>query len=55
VLQFRPLSRAEAKEVLAEIGSDRQLPDGAEMTLAELFSIQPSGKVFSRRKIGFTA
>ena len=53
VLQFRALTRDEAKGVMAEIGSDRELPDGPELTLAELFSVQPSGKVFHRRRIGF--
>lgn len=55
VLQFRKLTRDEARAVLIECGSNRELPDGAMHTLAELFSTQPSGKGFVRRKIGFTA
>ena len=42
VLEFRPLERSEAKAVLQEVGSDRELPDGKEFTLAEIFSSQPS-------------
>lgn len=53
VMQFRALTRAEAQAVLAEVDSDRELPDGNVITLAEIFSTQPSGKSFSRRKIGF--
>lgn len=53
VLQFRPLTRAEAQVVLAEAKCDRQLPDGNKFTLAECFSSRPSGKGFTRKKIGF--
>jgi hypothetical protein len=53
VLQFRPLTRVEARGVLDEINDARDLPDGSEMTLAQLFSVQPSGKAYSRRKVGF--
>jgi molybdopterin-guanine dinucleotide biosynthesis protein len=55
VLQFRELTRAEAKAVLAEVGVQRELPDGDKISLAEVFSAQPSGKTFTRRKIGFTS
>jgi hypothetical protein len=55
VLQFRELNRVEAQAVLDEVKSDRDLPDGNKHTLAELFSSQPSGKSFHRRKIGFTS
>jgi molybdopterin-guanine dinucleotide biosynthesis protein len=55
VLQFRELTRKEAKAVLAEVGLERELPDGEKITLAEVFSAQPSGKTFTRRKIGFTS
>lgn len=53
IIQFRALSRAEAKKVLEEVGSDRELPDGDQHTLAEIFSSQPSGKTFNRRTVGF--
>lgn len=55
VLQFRELTRTEAKAVLAEVGIERELPDGDRISLAEVFSTQPSGKTFSRRRIGFTS
>ena len=55
VIQFRALTRTEAQAVLDEIGLDRPLPEGTEkITLAEVFSAQPSGKTWTRRKIGFT-
>ena len=50
VVHFRPLSRAEAQNVLDEADVDRDLPDGAEITLADLFNSQPSSS--SRRKGG---
>lgn len=53
VLQFRPLTRIEAEAVKTEIGLERDLPDGNRITLAEVFSSQPSGKGWTRRKIGF--
>lgn len=53
VLQFRALSREEAQAVLDEVQSDRALPDGATITLAEVFSTLPSGRSYARRKIGF--
>ena len=48
VLQFRPLTRDEAATVLAEVGSDKTLPDGSEFTLAELFNSQPSNNKKTR-------
>lgn len=54
VVQFRELTRKEAKAVLEEVGIDRELPDGDSISLAEVFRVQPSGKTFSRRHIGFT-
>lgn len=53
VLQFRPLTRAEALGVHREVGVMRELPDGTAFTLAECFSSHPSGKVHTRRKVGF--
>lgn len=52
ILQFRPLDRNEAKAVLAEVGSDRELPDGKEFTLAEIFGSQPSSNK-KQRGMGF--
>lgn len=53
VVQFRPLLRAEALAVLDEVKSDRELPDGSEFTLAEIFTSQPSADTVVRRGIGF--
>lgn len=53
VLQFRALSRAEARAVLDEIGDTRALPDGSEFTFAEIFAKLPSGGGFKKRSIGF--
>jgi hypothetical protein len=55
VMQFRALTRDEAKAVQAEVGHTGELPDGKEITLAEIFSAQPSGKTFVRRKMGFVS
>lgn len=55
ILKFRALDRTEAQSVLDEIGSDKQLPDGNKITLAEIFSSLPSGNKIKRRKIGFTS
>jgi hypothetical protein len=44
ILEFRPLTRVEAQGVFDEIGREGPLPDGGELTLASLFSSQPSGK-----------
>lgn len=52
VVQFRPLTRDEAQSVLQEVGSPRSLPAGDQLTLAEIFSTQPSGST-TKRKIGF--
>ncbi len=55
VLQFRPLTRAEAKVVADSMNVE--LPDGNEFTLAEIFNVQPSaaaGIQYKRRTIGFT-
>lgn len=54
VIQFRPLTRDEAKAVLAEIKSDRELPDGPEISLANLFNSQPSSSTRKKGTIGFT-
>lgn len=51
VLEFRPLTRAEAQAVRDEIGSDLAIPDKDHITLAELFSSQPSTK--KKRQVGF--
>jgi len=52
-VEFRPLDRIEAQAVLDEVKSDRQLPDGSEFTLAEIFSSQPSAETTQRRSVGF--
>lgn len=52
-IQFRPLTRAEAQNVLDEVKSDRTLPDGRELTLAEIFSSQPSADGSPRKGMGF--
>lgn len=52
VVEFRPLTRAEAKDVFKEVGRDEsELRDGQEMTLAEIFQSQPSAR--KGRGIGF--
>lgn len=53
VLQFRPLTRKEAQAVVAETKSNRELPDGQEFTLAEIFKSQPSGNKIGT-PMGFT-
>jgi len=55
VLQFRKLTREEAQAVLDEVGSTATIPDGKEISLAELFSTSSTRKVLKRRAIGFTA
>lgn len=52
VLQFRALTRKEALAVLDETKSNRQLGDGQEFTLAEIFKSQPSGNK-SGHRVGF--
>lgn len=51
-VQFRPLSRTEAQAVLEEAGDERELPDGNNLTLAEIFSSQPSANA-PKRRMGF--
>ena len=53
-MQFRALTRKEAQAVLDEAKSDRTLGDGADFTLAEIFSSQPSADSQPRRGMGFT-
>jgi SpoVK/Ycf46/Vps4 family AAA+-type ATPase len=53
VMEFRPLTREEAQEVLKEVGSDRALPDGRSFTLADIFSTQEHGEQARRNKTGF--
>lgn len=53
VIQFRPLTREEAQNVLNEAGSDRELPDGHEITLADLFNSQPSTSSRRKTSVGF--
>lgn len=53
VIQFRPLTRSEAADVLHEAGSNRELPDGNEITLADLFNQQPSASTRRKNSIGF--
>jgi ATP-dependent 26S proteasome regulatory subunit len=50
ILQFRPLTRAEAQAALDEVGSNAELPDGNQFTLAELFCQQPSAADGDHRK-----
>jgi ATP-dependent 26S proteasome regulatory subunit len=50
VVEFRSLDRTEAKQIADELGLE--LPDGKDFTLAELFNVQPSGEVQTRR-VGF--
>ena len=52
VLQFRPLTRKEALAVVEETKSTRELGDGQEFTLAEIFKSQPSGNK-SGQRLGF--
>lgn len=54
VVQFRPLTRTEAANVLKEVGSNRDVPDGNEVTLADLFNSQPSSEGRRKSGIGFT-
>ena len=51
-MQFRKLTREESKKVYAEVGCERQLPDGNEFSLAELFGEQQSSNT-QKRSIGF--
>jgi hypothetical protein len=54
VLQFRPLTRAEATDVIAEAGASVTLPDGQEHTLASIFGAQQtSTKKGSSSRVGF--
>lgn len=55
VLEFRNLFRDEAQKVLDEVGSTAVLPDGNTISLAQIFSINPTRKSFVRRKIGFSS
>lgn len=52
VLEFRPLTVKEAKAVIAENGSGQLPPGKTEITLAEIFSSQPSVNV-QRKGPGF--
>ena len=52
-MQFRKLTRAESAEVYAEIRSKRELPDGTEFTLAELFAVQQPSHQVQKRSMGF--
>lgn len=52
VINFRPLSRVEALKVIEEVGVGT-LPDKEEITLAEIFSSQPSAKNQKRKTLGF--
>ncbi len=51
VLEFRALTRDEATCVAQELG--RELPDGVEFTLTELFNKQPSDGNALNRRVGF--
>jgi len=51
-IQFRKLTREESKQVYTEVNSDRQLPDGNEFSLAELFGEQQSTNT-QKRSMGF--
>ena len=51
VIEFRALTRDEAKVVAGEVGIE--LPDGPQFTLAELFNEQPSSDTVSTRRVGF--
>ena len=53
VVEFRPLTRAEAKAVVAETGSGI-VPDKDAITLAEIFSQQPSEGIRRKKGMGFT-
>ena len=52
VVEFRPLTRNEAEAVMIEVGKG-ELPDKNEITLAEIFSQQPSAGSSRRKGIGF--
>lgn len=53
IVEFRSLTRDEAKAVKTEVGNSTELPDGKEFTLAEIFNEQPSGSPSPHRKVGF--
>jgi ATP-dependent 26S proteasome regulatory subunit len=53
VVEFRPLTREEAKVVVEETRNGK-VPEGkSQITLAELFSQQPSAGTARRKGIGF--
>jgi len=53
VVEFRALTRTEARAVANNVGV--KVPDGENITLAQLFNTQPSGEAKPGRSIGFTA
>lgn len=52
VVEFRPLTRDEAKDVVAETGRG-ELPSGNSISLAQILSTQPSGTKRSTKSMGF--
>ena len=54
VLEFRPLTRKEAEAVVKETGNGT-VPDKDSITLAEIFSQQPSEGTRRKKGIGFTS
>lgn len=53
ILTFRPLTREEAAAVVAESGSGKVPTDKTHVTLAEIFSVQPSADSSRRKGVGF--
>lgn len=53
IVEFRALTRDEARVVKLEVGDAGELPDGSKFTLAEIFNEQPSEGATPHRKVGF--
>ncbi len=53
VLDFRKLTFDEAGVLLKDVGSDRELTQNRDYTLAELMSVNPRDQHFNKYKVGF--
>jgi hypothetical protein len=55
VLDFRKLTYDESTTLLKDVGSDRELTQVRDYTLAELMSVNPRDQHFNKYKVGFGA